>query len=83
LLVIVIACNSLRSVSDQLNEDYYYYCVTRVLCIKMAKRFVKILLPTDSPIILVFVTKGRCLTLMASPVTEAPNTGGVRKLGDF
>ena len=49
----------------------------------MAKRFVKILLPTDSPIILVFVTKGRCLTLMASPVTEAPNTGGVRKLGDF
>jgi len=31
-----------------------YLCVTFVLCIKTAKRFVKILLPHDSPIILVF-----------------------------
>jgi len=29
-------------------------CVTHMLCIKMAKHFVKILLATDSPIILLF-----------------------------
>jgi len=58
-------------------------CVTHMLCIKIAKRFIKIVLPPNSPIILVFVTEGHCLTMTASPLTGAPNTRGVRKLGDF
>jgi len=36
-------------------------CVTRVLCIKTAKRYVKILLPHDRPIILVFRHRGSLL----------------------
>jgi len=36
-------------------------CVTGVLCIKTAKRFVEILLPPDSPIILVFWHGGSLL----------------------
>jgi len=36
-------------------------CVTRVLYIKMAKHLVEILLPPDSPIILVFCHRGAFL----------------------
>jgi len=52
-------------------------CDTRVLCIKMSKRFIKILLPPDNPIILVFVIEGHCLTLSSSPLMEASSTGRV------
>jgi len=56
-------------------------CVTRMLCIKIAKHFIEIVLPPNSPIVLVFVTEGRCLTLMASPLMGAPNTRGGEKIG--
>jgi len=36
-------------------------CDTRMLCIKTAKHFVEILLPPDSPIILVFRHRGSLL----------------------
>jgi len=36
-------------------------CVTRVLCVRTAKLFVEILLPPDSPIILVFHHRGSLL----------------------
>jgi len=36
-------------------------CVTRVLCIKTAKRFDEILLPPDSPITLLFRLQGSLL----------------------
>jgi len=38
-----------------------YLCVTQVLCIKTAKRFVEFLLQPDSPIILVFRHRGSLL----------------------
>jgi len=50
---------------------------------KTAKYFVEILLPPDSTIILVFVTDSRCLAPIDLPLTETPNTTGVRKMGDF
>jgi len=49
-------------------------CVTRVLCIKTAKHFVKILLPPDSPIILVFRHRGSLLTLDGFTLNGEPNT---------
>jgi len=58
-------------------------CDTCVHYIKTAKRFIKILLPPDSPISLVFLHRVQCLTPMPSPITGASNTGGVRKLGHF
>ena len=58
-------------------------CVARVLCIKTAKYFVEILLPPDSPIILVFRTERRCLVPTALPLTVAPNTRGDEKMGDI
>jgi len=55
----------------------------RVLCIKTAKHFVEILLPPDSPIILVFQHRG---SLLKSDVFT-PNGGaeykGGEKIGRF
>jgi len=51
--------------------------VTRVICIKTAdERIIEILSRPDRPIILVFVTKGRCVNLTASLPTGVPNTRG-------
>ena len=51
-------------------------CVTRVLCIKTAKRFIEIFLPPDSPIILVF---RHCGSLLNS---DGAKYGG-EKIGQF
>jgi len=50
-------------------------CVIRVLCIKMAKRFVEILLPPDSPIILGFRHRGSLLNSDGFIPNGAPNSG--------
>jgi len=50
--------------------------VTRVDFIKTAQHIIEILSLSDRPIILVFVTKGCCVNLTVSPLTEAPNTAG-------
>jgi len=47
-----------------------------VLCIKTAKYIIKILSLSDRAIILVFVTKGCCVNLTASPLVGTPNTRG-------
>jgi len=53
-----------------------------VLCIKTTKHFVRILLPPDTSIILVFRHQHRCWTPTPSPLMEAPNTRG-EKIGRF
>jgi len=58
-------------------------CVTRVLCIKTAKRFVEILLPSDSTIILVFRHRGSLLNSYGFIPNRGAEYNGVRKLGDF
>ena len=50
--------------------------VTRVYCIKTAKRIIEILSLSDRPIILVFVTKDRCVNLTTSPPTGRQIQGG-------
>jgi len=50
--------------------------VTRVICIQTAKRIIELLSRSDRPIILVFICKGHCVNLTASPPTGAPNTSG-------
>jgi len=50
--------------------------VTCVICIKTAECVIKILSRSDRLIIL-FVSKGPCVNLMASPPTGAPNKWGV------
>jgi len=57
--------------------------VTRVLCIKMAKRFVEILLTPDSPIILVFHHWRSLINANGFTPTRAPNTRGGEKCGNF
>jgi len=57
-------------------------CVSHMLCIKTTKRFVKILLPPDSPSFKFFVTEGRCFTLTASSLTGCHTQGG-EKIGQF
>jgi len=58
-------------------------CVTRLLCIKTAKRFVEILLPPDSPIILVFRHRGSLLNSDGFTPNGGSEYKGVRKLHDF
>jgi len=58
-------------------------CVTRVLCIKMAKHFVEILSPPDSPIILSFRHRGSLLNSDSFAPKGGAKYKGVRKLGDF
>jgi len=60
----------------------YFTCM---LCIKMAKHFVKILLPPDSAIILVFYHQGSLLNSDGLTFNGVLNTRqeGVRKLDDF
>jgi len=55
-------------------------CVTRVLCIKMAKSFVKILLPPDSPIILVFHHQWSLLNSNGFTPNGGAKYKGVKKL---
>jgi len=52
-------------------------CQYVCLCIKMAKRFIKILLPPDSPIILVFCHRGSLFN--SDSIT--PNRGAEYKGG--
>jgi len=59
-----------------------FLCVTCVLCIKMAKPFIKILLPPDSPIILVFHHWGLLLNSNGFTPNGMPNIRG-EKIGRF
>jgi len=52
---------------------------TRVLCIKTAKHFVEILLPPDSPIILVFRHRGSLLNSYGFTPNGGAEYRGVRK----
>jgi len=56
---------------------YVHPSVTHVLYVETAERIIELLSLPDRPIILVFITKGHCSNLMASPPTGAPNTMGV------
>jgi len=58
-------------------------CVTHVLCVKTAEYFVKILLPPDSLIILVFLHRGSLLNSDGFTPNRGAEYKGVRKLGDF
>jgi len=51
-------------------------CVKHMLCKKTAKNFVEILLPPDSPIILVFHHQGSLLNSDGFTLTGVPNTRG-------
>jgi len=62
---------------------YACLCVTRVLCIKTAKFFIEILLPLDSPIILVFRHRGSLLNSDGFTPNGGAEFKGVSKLGDF
>jgi len=53
--------------------------VTRVLCVKTAKPFVEILLPPDSPLILVFRHRGS----LVNSDGFTPNWGAECKGGDW
>jgi len=57
--------------------------VTRVLCIKTAKRFVEILLLPDSPITLVFRHRGSLLNSNGFTPNGTPNTRGGEKIWRF
>ena len=46
------------------------------VCIKTAERIIETLSLSDMSVILVFVTKGCCIYLMASPITGVPKIKG-------
>jgi len=70
-----ITCTTLCLHGNMLRQ--FCLCVKRMLCIKTAKRFIKILLPPDRPIILVFHHQGSLLNCDASPWSAEYK--GVRK----
>ena len=57
--------------------------VSRVLCVKMAKHFVEILLPPDSPIILVFRYRGSLLNSDGFTPNGDAECKGCPKIGRF
>jgi len=57
--------------------------VTRMLCIKMAKHFVEILLPPDSPIILVFRHQGSLFNCTCFTPNGGAEYKGSEKMGCF
>jgi len=58
-------------------------CVTHMLCVKMAKHFVKILLLPDSPIILVFCHRGSLLNSDGFTTNGGVEYRGDEKIGHF
>jgi len=63
---------------------HFRLCVKRVLCIKTAKHFVEILLPPDSPIIMVFRHRGSLLNSDGfNPNGGTEYKGGGNKIGKF
>ena len=61
---------------------HFRLCVTHMLCIKTAKSFIEILLPSDSPI-LIFRHWGSWLNSDGFTPMRGTKYKGVRKLGNF
>ena len=71
-------CDSIYATTRIGHANSVRLSVTRVYCIKTAERIIEILYLLIGPSFQLFVTKGRCVNLTASPPTGAPNTMGQR-----